>query len=101
MSIDELSSLDNFIVGRVGCGQVAYNYPVDLSQVYLDAQKQGIPLEKELFGKVIEIGPRVVVTYKDHPNTPAMGFGLNVPATITLEGIKPKDPCPSKTISIS
>lgn len=91
MSIDELSSLDNFIVGRVGCGQIAYNYPVDLSQVYLDAQKKDIPLEKELFGSVVEINPKVILTYKDHRNKPAMGFGLNVPATITLEGIKPRE----------
>lgn len=49
MNIDQLSSLDNFIIGRVGCGQIAYNYPVDLSQVYLDAQKKGIPLRKNFW----------------------------------------------------
>lgn len=95
MNIDQLSSLDNFIIGRVGCGQIAYNYPVDLSQVYLDAQKKGIPLEKELFGSVIKINSKFILAYSEDTNKPAMGFGLNVPATITLEGVKPK---PNMTI---
>ncbi|KAL6451843.1 hypothetical protein SBY92_003151 [Candida maltosa Xu316] len=91
MTIDQLSSLDNFIIGRIGCGQIAYNYPVDLSQIYLQAEKNGIPLEEELFEKVVEINPRVILTYKNYTNKPSIGFGLNVPATITLEDIKPKE----------
>ena len=90
MNVEQLSSLDNFIIGRVGCGQIAYDFPVDLSQIYFNAQEKGIPLEKELFGKVIELNPKVVLAYQNYPNKPQIGFGLNVPATITLEGIEPK-----------
>ena len=90
MNVEQLSNLDNFIIGRVGCGQIAYDFPVDLSQIYFNAQKQGISLEKELFGKVIEINPKVVLAYQNYPSKPQIGFGLNVPATITLEGIEPR-----------
>ncbi|KAG7661728.1 NUP145 [[Candida] subhashii] len=48
-----------------GCGQIAYNYPVDLTQVVLDAKENGQTLEQELFGKIIQISPKVIVTYKD------------------------------------
>lgn len=91
MSMEELSNLENFIVGRIGCGQIAYNYPVDLTQVVLDAKESGKALEQELFDNIIQIQPKVIVTYKDSGDKkPPMGFGLNVPATITLEGVKPK-----------
>ena len=53
MNVEQLSSLDNFIIGRVGCGQIAYDFPVDLSQIYFNAQEKGIPLEKELLVKLL------------------------------------------------
>ncbi|CAI5759251.1 unnamed protein product [Candida verbasci] len=87
MSNEQLSNLENFIVGRVGCGQIAYNYPVDLTKIV--AESNGA-LEKELFGKIIQIGNKMVITYKDCPNKPPIGNDLNVPATITLENVKPK-----------
>lgn len=91
LSDEQLTNIENFIVGRVGYGQVAYNFPVDLSRIAILARKKNITLNKELFENIIKIHHKNIQVYAEEESKPPIGFGLNIPATITLEGIKPKD----------
>lgn len=90
LSVQRLANVENFIIGRIGQGQIAYNYPVDLSGVAIFCEENNSTLNKELFGKIVEIGNRIVKVYQDAENKPPIGFGLNIPATISLEGIQPR-----------
>ncbi|CUM67249.1 uncharacterized protein PRCAT00004942001 [Priceomyces carsonii] len=90
MKEEELKNVENFIVGRIKYGQVAFNHPVDLSQILTQAQRKGITLNKELFEETVSIRQKVLEVYKDDRTKPPIGFGLNVPATITLENIEPR-----------
>lgn len=95
MSLEELSSIDNFILGRKGFGQLAYNFPVDLSLTMQSAQSNRVLLEKELFGNTFQLERMIVLLYtNDAHNKPPIGMGLNVPATVTLEGAKPREGVP-------
>lgn len=85
MPKDQLSSVFNFIVGRVGHGQIAYNFPVDLLPLYERCGEDVTTMQRELFGKIINIDKTVVRAYDDPDvESPPMGYELNVPATITL-----------------
>ncbi|KAI3403513.2 NUP145 [Candida oxycetoniae] len=94
-SIDEISAMDedclrnleNFIIGRVGYGQIAYDYPVDLTKVKHDADLRGVSFAKQLFANVIQIERQTILAYKNEVHKPSLGMELNVPATITLEGV--------------
>lgn len=88
-SLKDLSSIDNFIIGRKGFGQIAFNEPVDLSDMVRTCKELDLKLEDELFHKTVEIGLKFVKVYKDEDKKPARGSGMNVPATITLENINP------------
>lgn len=88
LSIEELEVVENFIIGRVGFGQVTYNFPVDLSGVYMTAEENESSIHEELFNKIFIFSKSKVLVYKDLPKPP-ISFGLNVPATITLVA-----PCP-------
>lgn len=97
-SIDQLSQMEpssleevhNFIIGRVGYGQIAYDYPVDLTSVVSRTEENGTLIAEELFDNIVILKQSAVLVYKDVQEKPPLGSGLNVPATITLEGIKPK-----------
>lgn len=92
---DQLATVSNFIIGRRCYGQVAYNYPVDLLQLYERCGDDGSRVQEELFGKIIKIDRTMVRAYDDpHIDAPPMGCELNVPATITL--VAP----PKKNISV-
>lgn len=85
LSQEQLGSVFNFIIGRVGYGQIAYNYPVDLLQLYEQFNGDFKAIQRELFGKIIKIDKTVVRAYDDpEVESPPMGCQLNVPATITL-----------------
>lgn len=90
LSVQELSHIEGFIVGCQGFGQISFDFPVDLTGIKMQADKQNIPLSKQLFGNVVSFGNRVVKVYdEDEDDKPPVGFGINVPATITLENIYP------------
>lgn len=91
LSAQSLTNVENFIVGRIGRGQIAYSYPVDLSGVAVLSKENNTSLREELFGNIVEIGNRIVKVYQHAENKPPIGFGLNIPATISLEGIKPRE----------
>lgn len=85
MPKEQLASVFNFIVGRVGHGQIAYNFPVDLLTLYEKCGEDITIMQQELFGKIIKIDKTVVRAYDDpEVESPPMGCELNVPATITL-----------------
>ncbi|CAH6719466.1 nucleoporin Nup145p [[Candida] jaroonii] len=89
-SLKDLSQVDYFIVGRKGFGQIAFNLPVDLSDLQQRCFEEHKALYDILFKEIIEIGVKYVKVYKDNTNKPQRGCGLNVPATITLEKVEPK-----------
>ncbi|KAK6459317.1 nucleoporin NUP145 precursor [Scheffersomyces xylosifermentans] len=92
MTLEQLSAVENLIIGRIGYGQIAYNYPVDLSQIKRKADENGVTLENELFGKIFKMKKMLILLYtNEDEEKPPMGVGLNVPATVTLEGAKPKE----------
>lgn len=79
-SLSELRSVANFKVGRKYYGEIAFKEPVDLSsQVNLD----------DIGGSIVIFGTRTVLIYPDDEAKPKAGEGLNLPATITLEGCYP------------
>ncbi|EGV64702.1 hypothetical protein PSN45_005042 [Yamadazyma tenuis] len=88
-SLKDLSSIDNFIIGRKGYGQIAFNYAVDLSDIKRKCSEESKSFDSELFFNIVEIGSKYVKVYKDSKTKPPRGFGMNVPATITLENINP------------
>ena len=85
LTTKQLSSVSNFMIGRKGCGTISFNYDVDLTAFATD-------FEGQLFDKtVIFHSSKTVEVYPDHNTKPMMGYGLNIPATISLEGIYPID----------
>lgn len=99
LSLEQLSQIDNFIVGRVGHGQIAYNYPVNLSDLFVRCQGSEIPLATALFGRIVKIDGSVVRVYDDEQlEKPGIGFELNVPATITIKAAPKKNHSKSEHI---
>lgn len=85
MPLTQLKTISNFIIGRKGFGNISFNYDVDLSAFVPN-------LKEELFGKTVTFySTKTVEVYPDQNNKPAVGYGLNVPATISLEKIYPID----------
>ncbi|CDH17925.1 related to Nucleoporin NUP145 [Zygosaccharomyces bailii ISA1307] len=85
MSLKQLSVLPDFVIGRRGYGYITFNHEVDLTALAPD-------FKDELFGKVVIFHPtKTVEVYPDETQKAAVGHGLNVPATITLENIYPID----------
>ncbi|CCF57202.1 hypothetical protein KAFR_0C02090 [Kazachstania africana CBS 2517] len=85
LSIKQLTAVPNFVVGRKGYGCITFNYDVDLTPFAND-------IKKELFHNVIVFRtPRTVEVYPEGSIKPPVGYGLNVPATITLENVYPVD----------
>ncbi|KAK8254279.1 nuclear protein 96-domain-containing protein [Phyllosticta capitalensis] len=80
MSKQELKSVANFRVGRIGVGEIQFEKPVDLTGVDLD----------RMFSTIISIKPRNVTVYPVKGNTPPVGKGLNVQSLITLENSWPR-----------
>lgn len=91
MQLEDLSNVENFIIGRKGYGQIAFNFPVDLSGVAETARAEGPSIAESLFGNIVQILEKHVIVYENSEEKPPVGFGLNIPATITLERMKPKD----------
>ncbi|CUS23221.1 LAQU0S08e04808g1_1 [Lachancea quebecensis] len=81
LPIKQLCSVSNFVIGRQGFGSISFDNDVDLSSYVSD-------LKNSLFGKIVIFhGNKTVEVYPDGVPKPPLGYGLNVPATITLEQI--------------
>jgi nuclear pore complex protein Nup98-Nup96 len=74
------SKVTGFIVGRDGVGQVAFDVPVDLTNIDLDG----------IFDKLVILNIRQATVYPDQSKKPPVGKGLNVPSTIKLENSWPR-----------
>lgn len=85
LSPAQLTSVSDFVIGRKGYGYITFNYDVDLTAFVQD-------FEGELFGKTVIFNSSKTVEVYPHSETkPNLGYGMNVPATITLEGVYPID----------
>lgn len=93
LSLSELSSVTNFIIGRKDHGQIAFTGTVDLVDFAKANSKYSTKLNlynsllKEEF---IMFHDLVVEVYPDGNTKPPQGRGINVEAIITLENIYPK-----------
>lgn len=77
----ELQNVSNFVVGRKNYGSISFDFDVDLSD-FADN------FAELLFGKTIIFNEnKTVEVYPEENNKPQIGYGLNVPATITLENV--------------
>ncbi|WFD18276.1 hypothetical protein MCAP1_000475 [Malassezia caprae] len=100
MPFDELAQVPDFVVGRVGFGQVSFLEPVDLTSVpdlsfvaggvvqlrakecFVYPQEEDLESDEPLDG--------LLPHYVPVPKAP-LGTGLNVPARVSLEGCWPVD----------
>lgn len=84
MSEEDLSEVHDFVVGRVGYGEICWLEPVDLT---------GLSSLRELLDKVVIIKDKEVMVYPDEydDEKPEVGQGLNVPAVISLQNCWPLD----------
>lgn len=84
MSEEDLAEVHDFVVGRVGYGEICWLEPVDLT---------GLPSLRELLDKVVIIKDKEVMVYPDEydDEKPEVGQGLNVPAVISLKNCWPLD----------
>jgi nuclear pore complex protein Nup98-Nup96 len=73
------ASLANFVVARKGFGTISYSAPVDLT---------GIP-SLSILREVVEIERGRVTVYPDATKAAPVGTGLNVPAEVSLENVRP------------
>ncbi|ODV83617.1 hypothetical protein CANARDRAFT_184278, partial [[Candida] arabinofermentans NRRL YB-2248] len=90
LSKTELSHVEDFVAGRLGYGQVSFQYPVDLT-AFQDNWDQ-------LLGGCILFRPKILQVYPDGFTKPCQGNGLNVPATVMVEGCFPIDKSTKKPI---
>ncbi|KAL3234404.1 Uncharacterized protein RNJ44_03166 [Nakaseomyces bracarensis] len=92
---DQLAAVSNFVIGRKNHGYITYADSVDLRDFAKD-------FEYELFHKVVIFrSTKTVEVYPDETQKPANGYGLNVPAIITLEHVYPVDKKTKKPITDS
>ncbi|OMJ18991.1 Nucleoporin [Smittium culicis] len=82
LSPSKLKSVNEFMCGRYGYGQIRFDEPVDLTSVGAIAS---IP------GQIILFANKVCTVYPDDNTKPPRGSGLNVPAVISLENCWPLD----------
>ncbi|OMJ14213.1 Nucleoporin [Smittium culicis] len=82
LSPSKLKSVNEFMCGRHGYGQIRFDEPVDLTSVGAIAS---IP------GQIILFANKVCTVYPDDNTKPPRGSGLNVPAVISLENCWPLD----------
>lgn len=83
---EDLTKVFDFIIGRIGHGQIAYNLPVDLSLLFDRHSQDPVRVAKDLFNHIVVIeGSQVRVYATDDLSLPERGTELNVPATITVK----------------
>lgn len=84
MSIEQLSKVEDFTIGKLEHGMISYRFPVDLSSVLASAEESGKSLGEELFDNVVKFRKTTVQVYGGFKNKPPLGKGMNVPAVVTL-----------------
>ncbi|KAG7391649.1 hypothetical protein PHYPSEUDO_004151 [Phytophthora pseudosyringae] len=74
---DELRNMENFVIGRRGCGKIAFIGATDVRGLQLD--------------QLVTFSEGEVVVYPDDSAKPAIGSRLNKPAIVDLHGISAKE----------
>jgi nuclear pore complex protein Nup98-Nup96 len=82
----ELKSLHNFKISVEGVGSIVFRKSVDLLHDFNDRSKI-----RDIPGKIVIIEHKCATVYPDTVPKPPVGFGLNVPATVTLFNCWPLD----------
>lgn len=95
LTAQKSTKVENLVIGRIGYGQIAFSYPVDLSHYIAIAKREHISLDKVLFERKFAIATKHIRTLPDHNEHGEeikipVGFGVNVPATLTLENVAPQ-----------
>ncbi|CAO3580651.1 unnamed protein product [Absidia cylindrospora] len=72
---EELKQVEGFVVGRHGVGKVTFDEPVNICDVELN----------DILGSIVVLDHKRVTIYPENCNSPTMGDGLNVPATVELK----------------
>lgn len=92
LAASQLEKVPDFIVGRVGHGQVAYTAPVDLSKIFKRFSFDTNSIAKELFGRLFVFNAPYVLVYDERVYEPVpKGSELNQSATISLKTPPPKN----------
>lgn len=95
LTSDQLSSVSNFVIGRRNHGYITYSMPVDL-------RKFSDNFEINLFDNIVKFrSSKTVEVYPKNTEKPPVGYGINVPAVITLENVYPIDRKTKKYITDS
>jgi nuclear pore complex protein Nup98-Nup96 len=89
MSRAQLSQVSKFVVGRAGTGRIEFS-TCDLTDTELD----------DIPGRIVKLEYRSATVYPTTIVKPPRGKGLNVPSTIYLENVLPKNPSNRKAIMI-
>lgn len=87
MSDEGLKKVENFEISMKDIGNIQFKNPVDLLYDLKDRRHL-----KDIVGKIIVFERKCVIGYPDEHKKPPVGFGLNVPAVITLHDCWPLDP---------
>ena len=77
--VGSTASVPNFIVGRKGYGTISFKSPVDLTDI------PSLTILRE----IVEIKRAIATVYPDESKKSPVGKGLNVPAEVTLENVRP------------
>lgn len=75
MPYSQLSSIDDFIVGKRGVGQIKFLVPVNLTCIAYD----------DILCKIVIFKSSEIIVYPDEDTKPPVGQGLNLPAECQLE----------------
>ena len=80
-SKEQLQKVEGFQVGRLRCGRVTFNVPVDLTTVPID----------DIFDNIVKITLRSITVYQETGQKPLPGTGLNLPSTLYIENSWPRN----------
>ncbi|KAJ8328252.1 hypothetical protein QVD99_000765 [Batrachochytrium dendrobatidis] len=88
MSDEELRRVERFTIRHSSFGSVCFLTPVDLLSASHLGTRAGI---EHIPGTIVIFEPKLCIVYPDEENKPPVGFGLNVPAEISLTACWPID----------
>lgn len=72
---EELSRVENFVIGRHGCGKISFVGPTDVRGLKLDS--------------IVKFSHGEVIVYPEEDSKPEVNCELNKPAVVFLEGLAP------------
>ncbi|KAI9339364.1 nucleoporin autopeptidase-domain-containing protein [Obelidium mucronatum] len=82
MTDTQLRNISNYTVALAGVGEIQFLEPVDLLQASPNKSRTGIAM---IPGTIVLLQHRMVQVYPDEYEKDDFGYGLNVPALVSLE----------------